>query len=592
MNPTPARRLNLIGLLATVFGVVPRARRRQAALLLGLMFVGMAMETLGVGLVIPALALMTQPGYIARFPLLSTLAGGASETTIVAFGMFVLVAGFVVKTLFLTYLAWRQVDFVFETQAGVSQALFRNYLRQPYVFHLSRNSAELIRNIMAETNQFGVGALIASITLVTELLVLAGVGGLLLWIEPLGAILVIVALASAAYGFHRFTRGGLARGGEARQLHEGLRLQHLQQGLGGVKEVKILGREEQFLAQYALHNEGSARAGKRHNMLQALPRLWLELLAVTGLAVLVFVMLLQGKTAAGIIPTLGLFAAAAFRLLPSCNRALNALQSLRYSLPAVETLHTELVRCEELPAAGPVTRTVMHTGFQLKRLGFSYPGVAQPTLNQISVTVPRGAAIGFVGESGAGKSTLIDVILGLLEPTHGTVCVDGRDVHENLRGWQAAIGYVPQTIFLTDDTLRQNVAFGISPAAIDDRAVENALNAAQLDEFVRQLPAGLDTMVGERGVRLSGGQRQRIGIARALYHNPDILVLDEATSALDGVTERGVMDAVNSLHGTKTILIVAHRLSTVAQCDRIYRIENGRLTEQPAMLAGAQNSKT
>ena len=312
--------------------------------------------------------------------------------------------------------------------------------------------------------------------------------------------------------------------------------------------------------------------------LQQVPRLWLELLAVSGLALLVLVMLGQGRPIADLLPTLGLFAAAAFRIMPSATRVLWALQGIRYGRACIDTLYREIASL-----SGPVSRRglplpPMSVGLAARGLCFRYPDSETDVLTKVDIDIPKGNSIGFVGGSGSGKSSLVDILLGLLPPSSGQVIVDGRDIADDLRGWQDQIGYVPQMIYLTDDTLRRNVAFGIPDGQVDDAAVLRAVRAAQLEEFVNSLPEGLDTLVGERGVRLSGGQRQRIGIARALYHDPEVLVLDEATSALDNETEAGVMESVNAMHGKKTLIIVAHRLSTVAHCDYIYRVEAGSIS--------------
>lgn len=559
-------------------------RRRAAVLLMVLMIIGMLLETLGIGLVIPLLVLLTQSDIAARYPVLAPLLralGNPSREAQIVGGMAALVAFYAVKSSFLTLLAWRQMTFVFGLQAELSERLFTGYLRQPYTFHLQRNSAQLIRNVIGQVGDITTVTL-GGLLLLTEAQVMVGIAVLLLVIEPMGALLVALCMGGAGWLFHRATRARILRWGEARQLHEEMRLKHLQQGLGGVKDVKLLGREADFLAQYRLHNEGNARVGWRSGTLQQLPRLGMELLAVTGLAALVIVMVARGRSLDGILPTIGVFAAAAFRLMPSVSRVLGSLQSLKYVQPAVNAMYAEF---EGIKPAVLVDRSQplpFRTALTLENVAFQYPGAEAPALRGVSLTVPRGASVGFIGSSGAGKSTLVDVLLGLLTPDSGTIKVDGVDIQTNVGGWQDQLGYVPQVIFLTDDTLRRNVAFGLPEDQIDDEAVWRAIRAAQLEAFVNERPEGLELVVGERGIRLSGGQRQRIGIARALYHDPPVLVLDEATSSLDTITESGVMEAVRALHGNKTILIVAHRTSTVAHCDRLFRLEKGRVVEEAA----------
>ena len=451
-------------------------------------------------------------------------------------------------------------------------------------FHLHRNSAQLIRNVYGEVNQFA-GVISSTLTILTEDLVLLGISILLLLTEPMGALIVVLVLGGAAWWFQHSTRTRVTRWGKVRQYHDGLRIQHLQQGLGGAKEVKLLGRESDFLEQYSIHSIQSARMLQLQNFLQQLPRLWLELLAVIGLALLVLSMLGREQITTSIVPMLGLFAAAAFRLMPSIGRVLGAIQTLRYGLSVIDTLHKEFQLNAPDPSSSQIKNTAHLNLFfkkeiRLSSIRYTYPGATDPAINSISITIRKGESVGFIGPSGSGKSTLMDVILGLLSPNVGQILVDGQDIQKNLRAWQDQIGYVPQTIYLTDDTLRRNVAFGLPNEQIDDTAVQRAIEDAQLEEFIASLPDGLETMVGERGIRLSGGQRQRIGIARALYHDPPILILDEATSALDSATEQSVMASISALQGKKTILIVAHRLTTVEHCDNLYRLEQGKVATE------------
>ncbi len=578
--------------------VLTDSQRKTTIILLGLILTGTLMEMLGLGLVIPVMALLLQEDVVSRHPQIQpllNLLGNPDQTQLIIIAMLTLVGVYLSKNIYLGFLGWRQLCFAFDIQADLSQRLFTIYLHQPYTFHLQRNSAHLISNITGEVSHFTSGSIIPVLQLITEGLVLLGIASLLLIVEPVSALIVVFVLGVAGLGFHSITRKHLMRWGKSKIHHDRLRFQHLQQGLGGAKDVKLLGRENKFLTQFSRHNLQGLQVWKNHATLQLFPRLWLEFLAVTGLAILVISMLGQGRELTSIVPTLGLFTAAAFRLIPSINKVLAALQAMRFSQSVLDNLYDEF----QLEAQNPVetkTRNApeFNKDLQLSDICYTYTGAHSTALNQLNLTIKKGESVGFIGASGSGKSTLIDVILGLLEPEHGKVLVDGIDIQQNMRNWQDNIGYVPQSIYLTDDTLWRNVAFGLSDDQIDMKAVQKAVKAAQLDEFVESLPEGLDTVVGEHGVRLSGGQRQRIGIARALYHDPEVLVLDEATSALDTETESYVMEAVQALHGSKTVLIVAHRLTTVEHCDKLYKLEKGRVVTEGTpeiMLRATQYDK-
>jgi ABC-type multidrug transport system fused ATPase/permease subunit len=545
-----------------------------------MMLIGMLFETVSVGAVIPALSLVSAETGAAstRFGRwLASLIGSRSEGQLIAGGLLLLLMIFACKSLFLLLVAWRQSAFLGDLQSNISARLFETYLRQPWTFHLQRNSAELIRNNTTEVRLF-LNACQAVLTLASEFFVALGVSVLLIYVEPIAAVFVGLALGGATWVFQKAISKRLNRWGQARQCHEGKRVQHVQQGLGGAKEIKLLGREKSLVDEYLVDAQGASHALQRELFAQHAPRLWYELLAVVGFAGLGLVLLWQGYSASYLIPRLGLFGAAAFRLLPSLNRMLLAWNNLNYFRPAVAAIQEDLKLCATNCENNVWTNCIpFEQRITLSNVSFTYPGEESPTLRDVSLSIERGAAVGIIGGSGAGKSTLVDLILGLLSPDKGVIAVDGRSVNECLRGWQNGIGYVSQSIFLTDDTIRRNVAFGVPVNEIDDAAVTRALKAAQLEQFVQTLPYGVETFVGERGVRLSGGQRQRIGIARALYHDPPVLVLDEATSSLDNETEAGVMAAVNVLHGSKTLIIVAHRLSTVSHCDELLELQMGQV---------------
>jgi ABC-type multidrug transport system fused ATPase/permease subunit len=371
----------------------------------------------------------------------------------------------------------------------------------------------------------------------------------------------------------------LQRWGKQRQQQKGQIIQTIQQSLGAVKDVQVLGREQMFIDVHREQQIVDTDLLRRINMTQALPRLWLEIIAMGSMASLVVIMLWVGNEVDAIVPVVGLFALSAFRVLPSVNKIVNGLQTLKVTRSTIETIHQDL----GLEVSQSMILKDIQFEFSLlstSNLNFRYEMTDEDVLKDVNISVQRGEAVGFVGQSGSGKSTLIDILLGLLDPKTGSVSINSRSIGEVKRQWQHIVGYIPQTIFLMDDSLRRNIAIGIADSEIDEVAIQDALKSAQLEDFVASLPEGLDTVVGERGVRLSGGQRQRIGIARALYHRPSVLVLDEATSSLDTETEKGVMQAVQALQGDKTVIIVAHRLSTVEYCDRLYRLDAGRIVDE------------
>ena len=558
-----------------VWAILTKVERRRMVFILLLMLVGSVLETFSLGLVVPAVGLLVKPNYVQNFPAIDNFLGHPSEVQFAVIAMASLVVIYLLKSAFLVWSAWVQGGFSLAITARIGRELFENYLRQPYPFHLQRNSSVLIRNSQSSTALMG-GVFDPILSIMTDSLVTLGLFSLLIKLEPIGSLTTLAVFGFSAWLFRRFTNVRIKRWGEAQNNYRGAIIQHLQQGLGGVKDVKILGREDYFISEYSDQLTGSAAVTRRYAVSQMLPRTGLEILTIAGLAVLVSTMVVSGEDLNNVLPVLGLFGAAAFRLVPAVSRMVTMVQTIAINRPIVNELFNDLsLRSPNSP------KRQNHDGFaqelEVNDLSFKYETAPTNALSNVSLRVKRGEAVGLVGPSGSGKSTLVDVLLGLMAPASGAVLVDGVNVQDRIRWWQDQIGYVPQSIFLTDDTLRRNVAFGLPKSEIDDAAVDAAIRAAQLEEFVNSLPLGLETVVGERGVRLSGGQRQRIGIARALYHNPDVLVLDEATSSLDTETEHGVMQAVQALQGEKTVIIVAHRLSTVEYCDRLYRLESSRI---------------
>ena len=566
--------------IVKLWSILTAAQRSSAVGVFALMLLSVLVEMLSVGVIVPALGMMVgdrdiglPPEWQARLAAL----GIGSPERLAVFGLFCIFLLYLFKGAFLVYSASRQVRFVARFQADLAERLYRIYLTQPWTFHLQRNSSELIRNLSDIPNL--AQTLLACFGGLAELMVMCGLLLLLLWFEPLGAIAVGGLVGGATLVLERFTSPRLTRWGETGHRHASQAYQVMLEGFHGAKDVIIRGCEQVFIDRFATHRSSLASIQGRQMLYSQLPRLWYEILAVAALCLLTLVMAWRGKTTSEMIPTLGLFAAAAFRMLPSANRLASSLQNVRYSTAVIDNLSKELELTPGTPSVSPVKPLRLEDRIVLDNVSFRYPGAAADSLDGVSLTIRRGQSVGIVGGSGAGKSTLVDTILGLLAPTSGSVTIDGADVGPAVRAWQASIGYVPQSIYLSDDTLRHNVAFGVPHDAIDERAFLRAIRAAQLEDFIGTLPEGAETKIGERGARLSGGQRQRIGIARALYHDPAVLVLDEATSALDNETEAGVMEAVAALHGTKTLIVIAHRVGTVAKCDVIHRLDRGRIVD-------------
>jgi ATP-binding cassette, subfamily B, bacterial PglK len=562
---------------ATVWQILPKKYQTQTFAVLALTLVGTVLETVGIGLVIPAIALMADENIANNYPVLQPIIaalGNPTQAQLVVYGVSLLLSAYIVKALYLAFLSWKQAQYVYGIKAYLSATLFEKYLRSPYDFHLQQNSGHLIRNLTVEVQQLVGNVLNPTVMLATELTVMMSLAVMLFLFEPIGAAVLFLVMGMAMYAFQQTTKKHLKTWGNERQKHEGFRIQKAQEGLGGVKDVKLLGREADFIANYSLHNLNASLVERKQNALSQIPRLWLETIGVMGLTLLVVIALQHTDTPATVIPTIGLFAAAAFRILPSANRVLNSLQSLRYADVVVKLMLKELAKDTEKEVAEK-NSIAFDYKIELRNVSYVYPNAKTTSISDVCLAINKSESIGLVGTSGAGKSTLVDLILGLLKPTSGAIYVNGVDVATGMRSWQDKIGYVQQSIFLSDDTLKRNIAFGLKDEDIDDELIKQAIKASQLEQFIETLPNGVNTFVGERGIRLSGGQRQRIGIARALYHNPPVLVFDEATSALDNETEVEVMDAIKALKGTRTMIIIAHRLSTIEHCDKVYRLDNG-----------------
>jgi ABC-type multidrug transport system fused ATPase/permease subunit len=578
----PAPREPLASVIRGAWALLTAAHRRRAMFLLVPLAIGVALDAIGVGLVLPVAAILMQgsgsepPSWISRLP--ESLAGlGHARLTMVAMGA--LVAVFLVKSAFRLWLAARLARFASDVQVDLARRHFEALLHRPWAFHLQRNSSTLVQSVVHEVDHVALGVVLSSLTLLADSAVIAALAALLLLVEPLGGCAALIALAGCAIAFHRFAGARAAHLGLERRTVDRARFRQLQQGFGAVKEIKVLGREDEFGRAFARAASRSAAVGEQLLATREWPRITVELVGIVALAVLVCAMLLAGRAPAQIVPVVGLFAVVVLRIVPSVARMLAAVQAVGLGAASVRGMTEELAGEQELPDSAAPPQGASSSAIELRDVTFAYPGAASAVLDGVSLRISRGETVGIVGASGSGKSTLVDLLLGLHRPQRGQMLVHGADAAPRIRWWRSSVGYVPQSIFLTDDTIRRNIALGIADEAVDARRLADAMRAARLDSFVQSLPSGLETVVGERGVRISGGQRQRIGIARALYHDPSVLILDEATSALDEPTESEVMEAIAAMRGSRTIVVVAHRPATLACCDRIVRVDQGRLLD-------------
>ena len=562
--------------------LLPNSFKKSIVFLFILMFFGMLFEMLGVGILLPALAIILNPNILEDYPkakVIFELIGNIPHSKLILYGLLFIIVVYVLKAFFLIFVNWQHNNFSISLSKTLEDLLFKGYLNQPFTFHLNRNSAVLLRNFnelghLTEMTQAFIG-------LIIEISAIIGVFCLIIFIEPKGAFIVASFLIIFLFIFHKSTKNRILMWGEERQTFTVIKNQNLLQSLDGVKDIKLMNRFDHFTNEFSKSNLSLSKIRIKASTLSQIPRHYIEVLAVISLVALILSMLAQNKPIDILIPTLGIFTAAAFRLIPSINRIASYMQVIQIARPTINLLYDEF---NHLNTSISLKQDNKELNFRdkiiFKNIKFRYNSKSKLVLENISLEIKKGETVGFIGPSGSGKSTLIDLLLGLLEPEHGEIVIDNMPLKIYYRAWQNKIGYVPQSIYLANDSLRSNVAFGIDPKFIDDEAVNNALHAAQLTEFILNLDEGIHTLVGERGARLSGGQRQRIGIARALYHNPSVLILDEASSSLDNQTEKGFMEAINKLKRNKTIIIVAHRLSTVSQCDKIFKIENGRIISE------------
>ena len=550
------------------------------------LFIGALFELVGVSLITELVSIVTDPSKIHKNPMLKSvydLFGMREDRQFFLALVIGLIILYLVKNIFLLWINYVQYTFIYNNQLRLSGRLIDCYLKKPYTYHLDKNSAEMVRNVMLDTERF-FQMLLSVFLMLSELLISLLLCVYLFTVDWFITVSVAVILGIFTAIYLLLFKNKAKEYGKINQIYDGKMHQSINQALGAVKDIKILHREKYFVDAFCGYGKKKMRAVRNNNVLGQAPKYVIETVCIGAILLVLVFKLYMGEDLSTMITQLAAFAVAAFKLLPSASKINNFANLIIFLKPSVDLIYRDIRDTEDMKSF-ELTDAV--TDFEIKDadaisvtgLTYRYPHTEKDVLKDVSLKIPLGYAVGLMGPTGAGKSTLADVILGILTPTSGTVCYGNMNVHEHPIKWSRKLAYIQQSIYLADETIRNNVAFGIDDDKIDEEKVWKALEEAQIKDFVKSLPEGLDTMVGERGVRLSGGQRQRIGIARALYDDPEILVLDEATSALDNETETAVMEAIDNLMGRKTLIIIAHRLTTLRNCQKIFKVEGGGVRE-------------
>lgn len=580
----------MIKVTRKIFGVLSEKQKHQSILLVVLMLIGGIMESLSVTLILPLIdAVVNEATWSESWyaSLICGLLGINTQRNYIIVLLIALIFIFIIKNVFLLIEYYVQYGFICRSRFHLQHMLMKEYLHKPYKYYLSSSSGEIIRVVTSDTSQtFAVFSNL--LTFYTEIVVAGVVGITIVIISPGMSVGVILILLTEVLIIAKIIKPIMQKVGNVQRSEAAKANKWLLQSINGIKSVKVAHTEDFFEGKYVVHANKGVDADRKNQTLANVPRLIIEAFTVAAVLLLALVMVLCGSELSDLIPQLSAFVVAAMRLLPSINRISNAQNQIPFHEGGLDNVIKVLKSDKDSLEQDEIRNTNNNDSLNIEfnsklkfdNIDFCYEGNDKKIFDKASFEINAGESIGIVGVSGAGKTTAIDILLGLLEPNGGRILCDGIDIHDNLKSWLSNVAYIPQSIFLMDDTIKANIAFGKHNSEIDEEEVWTAIKEAQLEEFVKSLPEGIYTKVGEQGVRLSGGQRQRIGIARALYNNPKLLVFDEATSALDNETEAAIMDSINGLKGQKTMVIIAHRLSTIENCDMVYRVESGKVIKE------------
>ncbi len=588
--------MNDIKRLAKFFG---KKQKIQIGILLVLTFIGGLLETLGVSMVVPVVSAILDTETFGKNALVKKCMNMFKVDDVISFIMIligVLILIYIFKNVYMIFLSYLQARFVNRNRYKMSKSLLEQYLNRPYEYYLNADSATILRTIYGDLDNV-YNLLLQYMNLAVECVV-AMCLAIYLLISSFAMTMLMVGLLGVAFLFVAiFVKRKLKKVGEDVRITQAGLYKWILQSVSGIKDVKVGNKETYFVEQYGKSAKEYADLQIQNTVLAAIPRSMIETVGIIAILAYIMINIGMGVEVETLLPVITAFGVAAIRLLPSMNRISTYSANIAYYESALEFIcehedvddmrrtvyenKVSIAESDKNKASEGQTENALialNDSILLNNISFCYPNTEKYIFQNADMEIPVGKSVGIVGGSGAGKTTIVDVLLGLLQIEEGTITCDGIEVMNQYQNWLSHIGYIPQTIYMLDDSIRNNIAFGVNEKDIDDNRIWEVLAEAQLKEFIESLPEGLDTQIGERGVRISGGQRQRIGIARALYHNPELLIFDEATSALDNDTETAIMEAIEKLHGRKTMVIIAHRLRTIENCDRIYRVENGKMT--------------
>lgn len=580
------------GLLGKLNYIFDRKQKIQLGILGIMIFIGGLLETLGVGAMIPVVTALLTPEtlqeYVNKYPILQKICdmlGIQSVGQMTTALLLALMAIYIIKNLYLVYLVYRQNTFITQSRNQMISRVMGEFLNRPYEQYLGADIPTVFRITDSDIPQT-FSLMLAMLQLASEVVVSGLIFIVLLCTDIFMTLFIMVLFGVMTLVIVKIFKPKLNKIGAKNQAIQSRIAKWRIQAIYGLKDVKVLNREEFFVRNYYETGKVGANVGRTYAVMNNIPRLLIETVFIVGVLTFIIIYMKGGGNVASMVSTLAAFGVAAMRVLPSVNRINTYITEISYNQPSLDFVYQNLqegmktdAMLAQRKAYSQKEKLELKDKIELNHISFHYPDSDKNIFTDAHMEVPKGKSVGIMGTSGAGKSTIVDILLGLLHAQEGEITCDGVDIFKNYESWLAQIGYIPQSIYLIDESIRDNIAFGIDADKIDEKRIWEVLEEAQLKEFVEELPNGLDTTIGDRGVRLSGGQRQRIGIARALYHDPEILVFDEATSALDNDTEAAVMDAVNSFHGKKTMIIIAHRLNTIEKCDIIYKVEDGKLIQ-------------